>query len=107
MKRLPTIRSVQSRVQYVEPELQRILCKQPGSGWFRKRNTDQSTMIIEGYATFSTVSAAVSLSGVIEIAVSDLEQSVILQMPSFTRFLVTCIEQNDKDSIPAFAVSLS
>lgn len=107
MKQIPTIHSVQCRVRYEETELKRLIHKQAGSGWFWKRNTNSSRRNVDGYATLSTFTAPISLGGVIEIAISGKENFIILQVPSFTRFLMTCIEQNENDSIPAFAVSLS
>jgi hypothetical protein len=108
MKQLPSIRSVQSKVRFVETELKRIITKQVGNTWLWKRNANKPAMIVDGFATLSTFSITVPLSGTIEIAfLADKGKVVTLQVPSSTHFFVTCINRNDSPSIPAFAVSLS
>jgi hypothetical protein len=88
--------------------MKRILHKQIGNTWFWKRNTNKPAMIVDGFATLPTFSVTVPLSGVIEIAfLTNNEKTVVLHVPSSTRFFVTFIDRNDEYSTPAFAVSLS
>jgi hypothetical protein len=108
MKQLPSIKSVQSRVRYEETELKQIVSKQTGKPFFWRKPVKKSVMLVDGYAMLSTYSATVPLRGMIEITfLADQAHTVILQVPSSTYFFITCLEQDELASIPAFAISLS
>ena len=107
MKQLVVIKSVQSRVRYEESEVQRIINKQVGNNWWRFRKRCKTTAIIDGFATFSTVSVTVPLRGMIEIVfLATRGEITYLQVPSTTHFVATFIERKNHFT-PVLSVSLS
>lgn len=108
MKQSQIIKSVQSRVQFVEKELRRTVERQLGPWLFWKRLGKKPSIIVKGYTTVSTCSVTIPLTGLIEITFLDsFDQVAVIHIPTTTHFFVTCISKPSGDFFPGIESSLS
>ena len=110
MKQLPEITSVQSKVRFLDTELQRVLDKKNGVRWFWKRSNEaRSTVMVDGYETIKSSSVTLPLQGIVEICFSCVDEKAIgvIHIPVRTHFLITCISRNNGNYFPAMEASLS
>lgn len=110
MKQLPEITSVQSKVGFLDTELQRVLDKKNGIRWFwRRSNEVKSEIMVDGYETIKSSSVNILLKGIVEICFSCHNENAIgvIHIPVRTHFLITCISRNNGNYFPAMEASLS
>ena len=108
MKQSQIIKSVQSRVQFVEKELRRTVEHQLGPWLFWKRMAKKQAILLKGYTTVSTCSVTVPLTGLVEITFLDsCDQVAVIHIPTATQFFVTCISKPSGDFFPGIESSLS
>lgn len=109
MKQLPQITAVQSKVSFLDSELQREIYRQNEIRWFcKRRNKISSSLKVDGYETFTSCSVNIPLKGIVEICVINKEKGVtVFEIPTITQFLVTCISRHNGNYIPEIGVSLS
>ena len=108
MKRFPQITSVESRLKFLDCELQRIVGSQNKTHKLWKSQAS-SPAAIDGYETFSSCSVNIPLHGTIEICFSNLNEKAItlISILTRTRFLITCIRSGNGNYLPAMEISLS
>lgn len=110
MKQLPEITSVQSKVRFLDTELQKVLDRKNENRMFWKRkNEAKSTVMVDGYETINSSSVNIVLKGIVEICFScHAEKAVgVIHIPVRTQFLITCISRNHGNYFPAMEASLS
>jgi len=110
MKQLPEITSVQSKVRFLDTELQKVLDRKNGIRWFWRRNNEvKSTVMVDGYEIITSSSVNIQLQGIVEICFSCYNEKAIgvIHIPVRTHFLITCISRNNGNYFPAMEASLS
>ena len=110
MKQLPEITSVQSKVRFLDTELQKVLDRKNGIRWFWRRNNEiRPTVMVDGYETVTTSSVTIPLQGIVEICFSCYGEKAlgVIHVPVKTHFFITCISRNNGNYFPAMEASLS
>ena len=110
MKRLPQITSVESKLRFLNTELQRVIDSHSKTRklWKRKGEaTLQAT--IDGYETFNSCSVNIPLQGTVEIFFSNFNEKAptLISVLTRTRFLITCIRSGNGNYFPVMEASLS
>lgn len=110
MKWSALITSVESKVEILDNELQRVLDKKHETvGFWQRKREAKSLPSIDGYESFSSYSVNIPFKGMVEIYSSNFKQITVnvIAIPIKTQFLVTCISRNNGYYIPALEASLS
>ena len=110
MKRLLTITSVQSKMNFVEADLQNLISRRTTGFRFWKRKSEKKCdETYPGFENISFRSANVLLDGVVQISSASVrhERSYVLKIAVNTNFLITCMQGVGKNIYPAIMTSLS